>query len=51
LRLFETAGERSREIEPEGGRLVLFLTEARPHEVAATHRDRLSLTGWFRGRD
>jgi SM-20-related protein len=51
LRLFDTAGERFREIEPEGGRLVLFLSEARPHEVAATRRDRLSLTGWYRARD
>jgi SM-20-related protein len=51
LRVFDKAGERFLEIEPKGGRLVLFLTEARPHEVAATRRDRLSLTGWFRARD
>jgi SM-20-related protein len=50
LRLFETQSERFREIEPSGGRLVLFLTESRPHEVAATRCDRLSLTGWFRAR-
>jgi SM-20-related protein len=51
LRLFDVTGERFREIEPEGGRLVLFMSEARPHEVAATRRDRLSLTGWFRARE
>jgi SM-20-related protein len=51
LRLFDLAGERFREIEPAGGRLVLFMSEARPHEVAATRRDRLSLTGWFRSRE
>lgn len=42
---------RCRDIEPVGGRLVLFLTEARAHEVLATRAERLSLTGWFRGRE
>jgi SM-20-related protein len=40
-----------REIEPLGGRLVLFLTEARAHEVLYTRSARLSLTGWYRGRE
>lgn len=40
-----------RDIEPLGGRLVLFLTEARPHEVLYTRSARLSLTGWYRGRE
>jgi SM-20-related protein len=39
-----------REIEPIGGRLVLFLTEGREHEVLPTARQRLSITGWFLGR-
>jgi SM-20-related protein len=39
-----------REIEPAGGRLVLFLTEGREHEVLRTSRQRLSITGWFLGR-
>lgn len=39
-----------REIEPRGGRLVLFLTEGREHEVLLTSRERLSITGWFLGR-
>jgi SM-20-related protein len=39
-----------REIEPVGGRLVLFLTEGREHEVLPASRERLSITGWFLGR-
>jgi SM-20-related protein len=41
---------RFRDIEPLGGRLVLFLSESREHEVLLTRVPRLSLTGWFRGR-
>jgi SM-20-related protein len=40
-----------RDIEPLGGRLVLFLCESREHEVLLTRSPRLSLTGWFRGRE
>jgi Rps23 Pro-64 3,4-dihydroxylase Tpa1-like proline 4-hydroxylase len=29
---------------------VLFLTEGREHEVLPTSRERLSITGWFLGR-
>lgn len=39
-----------RDIEPVGGRLVLFLSESCEHEVLCTRVPRLSLTGWFRGR-
>jgi SM-20-related protein len=39
-----------REIEPRAGRLVLFLTQGREHEVLRTTRERLSITGWFLGR-
>jgi SM-20-related protein len=42
---------RFRDIEPKGGRLVLFLSESREHEVLLTRVPRLSLTGWFRGRE
>jgi SM-20-related protein len=42
---------RFRDIEPVGGRLVLFLSESREHEVLLTQLPRLSLTGWFRGRE
>ncbi len=39
-----------RDIAPFGGRLVLFLTEGREHEVLSASRERLSVTGWFLGR-
>jgi SM-20-related protein len=42
---------RFRDIEPLGGRLVLFLSESREHEVLVTRVPRLSLTGWFRCRE
>jgi SM-20-related protein len=42
---------RFRDIEPVGGRLVQFLSESREHEVLLTQVPRLSLTGWFRGRE
>ena len=42
---------RFRDIEPLGGRLALFLSESREHEVLSTQVPRLSLTGWFRGRE
>ena len=42
---------RLHDIEPVGGRLVLFLSALREHEVLLTQVPRLSLTGWFRGRE
>ena len=42
---------RFRDIEPVGGRLALFLSDSREHEVLVTQVPRLSLTGWFRGRE
>jgi SM-20-related protein len=42
---------RCRDIEPVGGRLVVFMSESREHEVLLTNAPRLSLTGWFRGRE
>ena len=50
LRIFGD-DERHRDIEPVAGRLVVFLTERREHEVLPTRCSRLSLTGWFRGRE
>ncbi len=47
----ESDDGRFRDIEPVGGRLVLFLSESREHEVMVTQVPRLSLTGWFRGRE
>jgi SM-20-related protein len=39
-----------RRIEPLAGRLVCFLTQGREHAVLAAHRDRFSVSGWFRAR-
>jgi SM-20-related protein len=50
LRLYETDG-RTLDIEPFGGRLVCFLTPGREHEVLPAWRERLSISGWFRGRE
>ena len=50
LRIHE-APELPVDIEPLGGRLVCFLTAGREHEVLPTRRERLSISGWFRGRE
>ncbi len=38
------------DVEPIAGRLVCFLTPGREHEVLQAHGERLSISGWFRGR-
>jgi SM-20-related protein len=38
------------DVEPIAGRLVCFLTPGREHEVLQAARERLSISGWFRGR-
>lgn len=38
------------DIQPEGGRLVAFLSGRFWHEVLPATRERISLTGWFRTR-
>jgi SM-20-related protein len=43
--------EEFRDIEPIAGRLVCFPTSGREHEVLTAHRERLSISGWFRARD
>lgn len=53
LRLY-TDGSKNGEyidIEPQGGTLVLFLSERFWHEVLPANRQRLSLTGWLRRRN
>lgn len=49
LRIFDGTGGH-RDIEPVAGRLVCFLSAGLEHAVLPTRVDRLSLTGWFRGR-
>ena len=53
LRLYLGDGENAEhvDVQPAGGTLVLFLSECFAHEVLPARRERLSLTGWFRGRD
>ena len=38
------------DIQPEGGKLVAFLSSRFWHEVLPATRERVSLTGWFRTR-
>lgn len=40
----------TRRLQPLGGRLVCFLSEGREHAVLAAHRDRFSISGWYRAR-
>ncbi|WP_339414463.1 2OG-Fe(II) oxygenase [Pseudomonas sp. EA_35y_Pfl2_R5] len=49
LRLYLPNGE-IRDVLPQAGSLLLFLSADMPHEVLPATRDRLSLTGWFRRR-
>ena len=49
LRLFDFS-EQEKEIStilPQFGRAVFFLSDAFPHEVLETQRERVSMTGWF----
>jgi SM-20-related protein len=50
LRVFDGAAGY-RDIDPIGGRLVCFMTADREHEVLPAHRERVSISGWFRARD
>jgi SM-20-related protein len=52
LRLYldETPEPRHLDIQPEAGRLVVFLSARFWHEVLPARRERISLTGWFRTR-
>jgi len=49
LRLYLAEGE-TRDVLPQAGSLLVFLSADMPHEVLPASRDRLSLTGWFRRR-
>jgi SM-20-related protein len=42
--------DKLRRFEPLAGRLVCFLTAGREHAVLAAHRDRFSISGWYRVR-
>lgn len=49
LRLYPEQ-QPEQEIAPLSNRLALFLSAGMLHEVLPTHRERLSLTGWFKRR-
>lgn len=49
LRLY-LADETTRDVQPQAGSLLVFLSADLPHEVLPASRERLSLTGWFRRR-
>ncbi len=42
------SGEVLEVIEPDFGKMVIFLSEEFPHEVLPAKNNRYSLTGWFR---
>ena len=46
----ECGGGVTRDVAPEGGTLVAFLSDRFPHEVLPASRERLAFTGWFRRR-
>lgn len=48
LRLY--VSDQQVEIFPRAGTFVIFRSDNVPHEVLPAHRDRFSLTGWFRRR-
>lgn len=52
LRLYldESEAPQHVDIQPEGGRMVAFLSSRFWHEVLPATRERMSLTGWFRTR-
>jgi SM-20-related protein len=45
------ADEHFVDVEPIAGRMICFLTPGREHEVLQARRERLSISGWFRGRE
>jgi SM-20-related protein len=48
LRIFADGAHR--DVVPHGGTLVIFLSQQFEHEVLPAHRERYSLTGWFKLR-
>jgi hypothetical protein len=49
LRIWErkSDGRQNKDIDPIGGRLVVFLSGAVDHQVMATHKDRVAITAWY----
>lgn len=38
-------------VNPSFGKMIIFLSDAFPHEVLIAHRKRRSIAGWFRARE
>jgi SM-20-related protein len=38
-------------VNPTFGRMIIFLSDAFPHEVLVSHKTRRSIAGWFRASD
>jgi len=51
LRLYLADAANPVDVLPEGGTLVVFLSDLIEHEVLLAGRERFSLTGWLRRRD
>lgn len=53
LRLFDPLAHETpvQDVPPLWGRMVVFFSDAVPHEVLPTRQHRLSATGWFRDDD
>ncbi|MBN3518504.1 2OG-Fe(II) oxygenase [Algoriphagus lutimaris] len=47
----EDGSEKTLDILPKGGRLVVFMSGEIPHEVMPTKKERISITGWLRDID
>lgn len=48
LVIYDLSDNHLATIMPQGGRLVVFLSEQFPHEVLPTNKERISIAGWFR---
>jgi len=46
LRMYLVEGKQV-DVQPKGGRLLIFLSGMVDHEVLPSHNHRVALTGWF----
>lgn len=48
LAVYDEDDQLIERVLPKGGRAIFFLSERFPHEVLKTHRQRMSIAGWYR---
>lgn len=48
LVIYDLDDKKLATVAPQGGRLIIFLSEQFPHEVLPTNKERISIAGWFR---